>query len=1524
MTSGSFASPNTIMVQLQNNTLTTLNTFSVNFSIKRYRINTAVASVTFFYSTDGSTWTAASAGDVAASALPTGANAYDFSLSGSTFTSVVNRSFTLSTSNITPNAAFYLRWTFNTVGANSQGLGLDNFSIVPAPIITAQPIGQSVASGSTASVFTVTATGTGVLSYQWRKGGQSIAGANSNTLSLGAVTSTNADNYDVIVTDSVGSTTSDAVGLTITPVAQTITFGMLSNLTLGAGPFIVSATASSGLAPTFSILSGPATATGTNGSTITVTGAGTVVIRAAQAGSADFNAAPNVDQSFMVAQATQTISFGSLTNHTYGDAPFTVSAVASSGLSPTFTIFSGPATATGTNGSTITINGAGTVVVRAAQVGNANYLAAANVDQSFTVAKADQTISFTGPADKLASDAPFTVSATATSGLAVAFSIFSGGSIAAASGTNGSTITLAGAPNFGAVTIRATQAGDANYNAAPHVDRTFQVTSGVVAPAITADPVAQAVLTGTNVSFTVTASGTGPLTYQWKRGAAHVGTNSATLTLNNVTAADAGSYTVAVTNSAGSATSQAATLTVSMGTQTITFAALADKTARDPAFALAATASSGLAVAFTIVSGPANLSGNTLTLTGSAGVVTVRASQAGNVSYLAAPEVERAFTVTLAPGAPVFTSQPSSVTVDPGAAATLAAVVSAFPAASYQWRKDGAALPGATSPTLTIAQASGSDAGSYVLVATNSLGSATSTAATLSLVKSAQTIAFETNNDPRPIGSTITLTAVASSGLPVQYALVSGAASLSGSRLIGNGATVVVRASQPGNASIGAATPVERTFTFTPVGVAPFLTSAPYDQTVAAGTAVTFFASALGTPAPTYQWQKNGAPIAGATKSALTIASATLDDAANYTVVARNASGSASASARLTVNAAPAIGTSPTDRAVYAGDAVSFTVAATGFPAPTFQWRRNGSALAGATSATLTLPAVRTADAGRYDVVVTNPLGSATSTAATLTVNVHDFSGDYFGRFAGAEGSFVLHVRTDGTAVFLGFLPGSRTGFATIDVRVDSSGGFALPFTALTADVGRQAAEGGRLTADGGPTEAKTESALSAIGPPPSAVGASSPLDTTPAVEPPSIAPLAVTLRGAINDAAGTLSATLAEMALSLNGTRTARIGGATAQAGFYQASLVGSATGRSYVVVAPDGQAFALTSGNGAVDGASGMLTSAGRLTVTTAAQAALDLGFTGGALSGTVRDAGGVTTTLAGAVEGLAGTEHLVNLSVRSLTGPNAATLVTGFYVTGATKQLLIRASGPALTLPPLNVTGVLPDPALQVLRDGRVVAQNDDWNTPVANGTAVSAAVARVGAFPFRPGSADAALVAQLAPGAYTMQVLGDATGPNASGVVLAEIYEVLDASEPAGARRLVNLSARGIARPGDPLIAGFAIGGTAPQRVLIRGVGPTLALPPINLAGTLANPQLTLFRGATAIKSNDDWFRDPNAPLIRDTATKVGAFALGATSLDAALLLYLEPGVYTAQVTGPSNTTGPAGTGAALVEVYEVQP
>lgn len=129
------------------------------------------------------------------------------------------------------------------------------------------------------------------------------------------------------------------------------------------------------------------------------------------------------------------------------------------------------------------------------------------------------------------------------------------------------------------------------------------------------------------------------------------------------------------------------------------------------------------------------------------------------------------------------------------------------------------------------------------------------------------------------------------------------------------------------------------------------------------------------------------------------------------------------------------------------------------------------------------------------------------------------------------------------------------------------------------------------------------------------------------------------------------------------------------------------------------------------------------------------------------------------------------------------------------------------------------------------------------------------------------------------------------------------------------RVVNISTRGNLAPGsEPLIGGFVIE-DHPCRVLVRGVGPTLS--DFNVATPLADPAIKLFRQSSGIATNNDWAQQSNIAEIESAAVSVGAFPLNRTSKDAALLVELPPGVYTAHL---SSADGAGGT--ALLEIYKL--
>lgn len=252
------------------------------------------------------------------------------------------------------------------------------------------------------------------------------------------------------------------------------------------------------------------------------------------------------------------------------------------------------------------------------------------------------------------------------------------------------------------------------------------------------------------------------------------------------------------------------------------------------------------------------------------------------------------------------------------------------------------------------------------------------------------------------------------------------------------------------------------------------------------------------------------------------------------------------------------------------------------------------------------------------------------------------------------------------------------------------------------------------------------------------------------------------------------------------------------------------------------------------------------------------------------------------------------LSSLSVRTSLDAEQ-TLIVGGVVRGGSKNVLVRAGGPALVQ--FGLLGMA-DPKLDLYTTGSTpAASNHDWVS------SLSTVFTSVGAFGFDAGSKDAALT-QTIDGSFTALVSGATAG-----TVLVEAYDVPGGSVP----RLIAVSARNFVGTGaNILIAGFSLAGTGKKQVLIRAVGPGLSQ--FNLTGVLADPLLRVFAANnTLVTSNDTW-----SSTLSSTFNQVGAFALPAGSKDAALLATLTAGTsYTAQVSGSDG-----GTGEALIEVYEV--
>jgi hypothetical protein len=292
---------------------------------------------------------------------------------------------------------------------------------------------------------------------------------------------------------------------------------------------------------------------------------------------------------------------------------------------------------------------------------------------------------------------------------------------------------------------------------------------------------------------------------------------------------------------------------------------------------------------------------------------------------------------------------------------------------------------------------------------------------------------------------------------------------------------------------------------------------------------------------------------------------------------------------------------------------------------------------------------------------------------------------------------------------------------------------------------------------------------------------------------------------------------------------------------------------------------------------------------------------GSDSGTYSVTVTNAGGSATSTAATLTVPAA--RLANVSVRSGAGTGDQTLIVGLAVGGTgSKNVLVRGIGPGLTQ--FGVPGALADPQLRLFNAaGTQINLNEDWG----GGATLSAAFTAVGAFALPAASKDAALLVPIAAGAYTAQI----TAASGTGVALLEAY---DSDATPATARLVNISARTQVGSGENvLVIGFVITGSGSNRILLRAVGPGLTQ--FGVGGVLADPQLRLFNAAgVQTDLNNDW---GGTAALTTAFAQSGAFGLPAGSRDAALIVNLPAGAYTAQVSGIADTTG-----VALVEVYEL--
>jgi len=649
-------------------------------------------------------------------------------------------------------------------------------------------------------------------------------------------------------------------------------------------------------------------------------------------------------------------------------------------------------------------------------------------------------------------------------------------------------------------------------------------------PVFTTGPVNISACQGEVVNFNFTITGATPMVFQWRRNGVNLvngvnadgttvsGVNTPTLTLSSVATGDSGSYSCVATNGCDSVIGSGGSLTVAAA-PTITTQPISRVVCPDSGtnFTVAASSPAGVALTYqwqrnglnltngvnangTLIGGATSplLSLNSIA-PGDAGIyacVVRNACPTDNTAISTAAVL----TVTTAPS--IISSPASRSACELGSTTFNVSIATGNPPATIRWQKDGvdltdgARFSGVTTASLTITGLVPSDAGAYRAAVSNNCVPVFSTPASLT-VNPQISIITQPFSPPVCVASNVIISVVASGFGPITYQWQKGGVNLTngvnanGTTVTGaNAATLLLSSVARGDAGtytcvITSPCETETTNTVSLIVQDVQITSTLVNRTTCVGDPVTFSISATGTPAPTYQWQRNnvnlvnglnanGTIIAGATGPSLTLTNVALAEAGTFRCIVSNACDSATSNpATLTVNTFPTV-TPVQNLNTCENETVSLAVTVGGTPTPTVLWRRNGvplvngvtvngTVISGATTPVLTLSNAAVADSGTYVAVVANSCNALTSgggiinirpattiTSQPVSRTVCSTANADFSVVAGGTGPFTYQWRRNGNPLINGLTPNGTlltgTNSATLSVLGvgnDSAGAYS-------------------------------------------------------------------------------------------------------------------------------------------------------------------------------------------------------------------------------------------------------------------------------------------------------------------------------------------------------------------------------------------------------------------------------------------------------------------------------------------------
>lgn len=505
-------------------------------------------------------------------------------------------------------------------------------------------------------------------------------------------------------------------------------------------------------------------------------------------------------------------------------------------------------------------------------------------------------------------------------------------------------------------------------------------------PVITESPAGGTFCEGDVVVLTVETASGSSFTYVWRHdGAVVPGASDPTLVLDPAEPADSGSYTVEVSSLCGTDESSAAVVTVNEAALIESPPEGASVCAGDDV-TLSVQATGAPPLSYRWRKDGVDVPGAT---GASLSIADFDSSDAGAYDVVVSnvcSEVTSAPAVLAGGAAPSITQPPSGATICSGAVLTLSVTASGTAPLAYQWTKNGSDVPGATASTYSVAAATVSHGGSYAVRVTNACGSATSTAATVTVNAAPEIVAGPETQDAVE-GTPVVLIVTASGSEPLTYRWRRDGTILAGETT----ASLSIGAVETADAGIYRVE-IENSCgsTFSEavlsVIVPPEIVTPPVDASPCPGDPLMLSVVATGTSPLSYQWKKNNVAIPGATSATLSFSTVGSSHEGSWTVTVTNAAGSVtSSSATVDVLVETSITTQPSAASLCEGDVLALSVAASG-SSLTYQWRKNGATISGATSAVLSVADVDASDAGSYDVVVTGDCGTISSAPAAVTV----------------------------------------------------------------------------------------------------------------------------------------------------------------------------------------------------------------------------------------------------------------------------------------------------------------------------------------------------------------------------------------------------------------------------------------------------------------------------------------------------------------------------------------------------------